>query len=107
MIGPTCSTLRAGPFNDLRVRQAANYAINRQDVVDLLGGTAIPEHAVVPPTMAYYGQPPHYDYDPEKGAGAAEGGRLPAVQGDLRDLDLGFRADAATADERTGQGAAR
>jgi ABC-type transport system substrate-binding protein len=25
-----------GPFQDLRVRQAANYAINRQDVVDML-----------------------------------------------------------------------
>ena len=42
-----------GPFMDLRVRQAANYAINRQDVVDLLGGTAIPEHDVVPPSMAF------------------------------------------------------
>ncbi len=27
-----------GPFTDLRVRQAANYAINRDDVVDLVGG---------------------------------------------------------------------
>src|SRR5215470_10743275 len=55
-----------GPFKDLRVRQAANYAINRQDVVDLLGGTAIPEQDVVPPTMAYYGHPPSYDYNPDK-----------------------------------------
>src|SRR5271163_1560260 len=55
-----------GPFKDLRVRQAANYAINRQDVVDLLGGTAIPEHDVVPPTLPYYGHPPAYDYDPAK-----------------------------------------
>jgi len=55
-----------GPFMDLRVRQAANYAINRQDVVDLLGGTAIPEHDVVPPSMAYYGHPAKFDYDPNK-----------------------------------------
>jgi peptide/nickel transport system substrate-binding protein len=55
-----------GPFRDLRVRQAANYAINRQDVVELLGGTAIPEHDVVPPSVAYYGHPPQYDYDPKK-----------------------------------------
>src|SRR5206468_1953952 len=27
-----------GPFKDVRVRQTANYAINRQDVVDMLGG---------------------------------------------------------------------
>jgi peptide/nickel transport system substrate-binding protein len=55
-----------GPFKDLRVRQAANYAINRQDVVDLLGGTAIPEYDVAPPTVAYYGHPIKYDYDPKK-----------------------------------------
>jgi peptide/nickel transport system substrate-binding protein len=55
-----------GPFKDLRVRQAANYAINRQDVVDLLGGTAIPEYDVVPPSVAYYGHPPRYEYDPKK-----------------------------------------
>jgi ABC-type transport system substrate-binding protein len=67
-----------GPFTDLRVRQAANYAINRQDVVDLLGGTAIPEHDVVPPTMAYYGHPPSYDYDPKKArALLQEAGCLP------------------------------
>jgi ABC-type transport system substrate-binding protein len=55
-----------GPFKDLRVRQAANYAINRKDVVDLLGGTAIPEYDVVPPSMPYYGHPQIYDYDPKK-----------------------------------------
>jgi len=55
-----------GPFRDLRVRQAANYAVNRQDVVDLLGGTAIPEHDVVPPSLPYYGHPPAYDHDPAK-----------------------------------------
>ncbi len=96
-----------GPFKDLRVRQAANYAINRPDVVDLLGGTAIPEHDVVPPSMAYYGHPPTYDYDPKKARALLERGRVPAVQGHLRHLDLGFRPDAAIADERTGQGAAR
>ena len=67
-----------GPFKDLRVRQAANYAINRQDVVELLGGTAIPEHDVVPPSMAYYGHPVKFDYDPEKArALLAEAGCLP------------------------------
>jgi peptide/nickel transport system substrate-binding protein len=67
-----------GPFKDLRVRQAANFAINRQDVVDMLGGTAIPEHDVVPPTLAYYGHPPTYDYDPTKARGLLkEAGCLP------------------------------
>ena len=55
-----------GPFRDLKVRQAANYAINRQDMVDLLGGTAIPEYDVVPPTLPYYGNPVKYEYDPKK-----------------------------------------
>jgi peptide/nickel transport system substrate-binding protein len=55
-----------GPFKDLKVRQAANYAINRQDVVDLLGGTAIPEYDVVPPSVPYYGNPMKYEYDPKK-----------------------------------------
>jgi peptide/nickel transport system substrate-binding protein len=67
-----------GPFKDLRVRQAANYAINRQDVVDLLGGTAIPEYDVVPPSVAYYGNPPKYEYDPKKArALLEEAGCLP------------------------------
>ena len=32
----------------------------------MLGGTAMPEHDVVPPTMAYYGNPPKYDQDLKK-----------------------------------------
>jgi peptide/nickel transport system substrate-binding protein len=67
-----------GPFKDLRVRRAANHALNRQDVVDLLGGTAIPEHDVVPPSLPYYGHPPTYDYDPKKArALLKEAGCLP------------------------------
>ncbi len=67
-----------GPFKDLRVRQAANHAINRKDVVDLLGGTAIPEQDVVPPTLPYYGHPPSWDYDPAKArALLKEAGCLP------------------------------
>jgi peptide/nickel transport system substrate-binding protein len=52
-----------GPFTDLRVRRAANYAINRDDVVDLVGGLATPEYAEVPPSMPYYGNPMVYKYD--------------------------------------------
>src|SRR5262249_47793458 len=67
-----------GPFQDLRVRQAVNYALNRRDVVDLLGGTAIPEHDVLPPSMAYYGHPDKFEYDPKKAkALLTEAGCLP------------------------------
>jgi peptide/nickel transport system substrate-binding protein len=67
-----------GPFTDKRVRQAANFAINRADMVDLLGGTAMEDHAIVPPTVAYYGNPPKYDFDPEKArALLKEAGCLP------------------------------
>ena len=75
---PYMLNFKRGPFTDLRVRQAANYAINRKDVVDLLGGTAIPEEDVVPPSLPYYGHPPVWDYDPAKARGLLkEAGCLP------------------------------
>jgi ABC-type transport system substrate-binding protein len=55
-----------GPFTDLRVRQAANYALNRDDFVELLNGLATPEYAMVPPSMPYFGHPVKYEYNPDK-----------------------------------------
>ncbi len=55
-----------GAFKDIRVRQAANYAINRDDMVDLLGGIATAEYATVPPNMPYYGHPVKYEFNPDK-----------------------------------------
>jgi peptide/nickel transport system substrate-binding protein len=55
-----------GPFKDLRVRQAANYAVNRDEVVDLLDGTAIPGYGIFTPSSKYYGNPIRYEYDPAK-----------------------------------------
>ena len=55
-----------GPFTDIRIRKAANYAINRPDVVELLGGTAIAGYSTAPPGMPYYGNPVKYEYDPAK-----------------------------------------
>jgi ABC-type transport system substrate-binding protein len=66
---PYMLNFKRGPFTDLQVRQAANYAINRKDVVDLFGGTAIPEQDVMPPSLPYYGHPPTWDYDPAKARG--------------------------------------
>ncbi|WP_158742961.1 ABC transporter substrate-binding protein [Acidisphaera sp. L21] len=52
------------PFNDIRIRRAANYAINRADMVDLMGGTAIAGYSTAPPGHPFYGNPIKYEYDP-------------------------------------------
>lgn len=67
-----------GPFADKRVRQAANYALNRGEVKELLNGLALEEYATVPPTSPYYGHPVEYHYDPDKAkALLKEAGCLP------------------------------
>jgi peptide/nickel transport system substrate-binding protein len=53
-----------GPFTDKRVRQAANYALNREDMKDLLNGLMLEQYATVTPSTAYYGNPVLYKYDP-------------------------------------------
>ena len=95
-----------GPFTDKRVRQAANYALNRDDMKELLNGLMLEEYATVPPSTPYYGHPIELQIRSRQGEGAAEGSRLPAVQGQVRDLDLGLGPDAAAADERIGEVAA-
>ncbi|WFS03097.1 ABC transporter substrate-binding protein [Rhizobium tumorigenes] len=54
------------PFNNLKVRQAANYAVNRQDMVDMLQGVATAATQTLIPSQAWYGKPVTYDYDPDK-----------------------------------------
>jgi peptide/nickel transport system substrate-binding protein len=58
----------AKPWNNVLVRQAANYAINRQAMAtDLLHGTADPAYQVVPyANAAYSPTATGYDYDPAK-----------------------------------------
>jgi peptide/nickel transport system substrate-binding protein len=55
-----------GPFADKRVRQAANYALNREDMKELLNGLMLEEYSTVPPSAPYYGHPVLYKYDPDK-----------------------------------------
>src|SRR3984957_3418394 len=55
-----------GPMTDIRVRRAANYALNRAEFVELLNGLAIEEYATMPPGTPYYGNPVKYEYNPEK-----------------------------------------
>ncbi len=55
-----------GPFKDVRVRRAANYAINRPDMKELLGGLMEEGYATVPRSTSYYGKPIEYKFDPKK-----------------------------------------
>jgi len=67
-----------GPFQDVRVRRAANHAVNRADVVELVGGFATEEYATASPNMPYYGKPVKYEYSAEKArALLKEAGCLP------------------------------
>ena len=66
------------PFKDVRVRQAANYAINRDEVVDMLQGVATPGYGKFIPSQPYYGHPVEYAFNPDKAkALLKEAGCLP------------------------------
>lgn len=54
------------PFDNLKVRQAANYAMNKQDMVDMLQGVAIAADQTLIPSQPWYGKPMVYEYNVEK-----------------------------------------
>jgi ABC-type transport system substrate-binding protein len=54
-------------FSDVRVRQAANYAIDRAGLCELLNGIAKPAVGLYPPGHPFFGDPTQkYGYDPAK-----------------------------------------
>lgn len=62
-----CMNTEMKPFTDRRVRQAMNYAINRDRIVSFLAGRATRARGPLPPGMPAYN--PHgfeYSYDPAK-----------------------------------------
>jgi peptide/nickel transport system substrate-binding protein len=68
------------PFNDVRVRRAANHAVNRDEMVEMLGGIAQPGYAIYTPTSKLYGNPITYQYDPKKATALLkEAGCLPCA----------------------------
>jgi peptide/nickel transport system substrate-binding protein len=61
------SMLEGSPWRDLRLRQAANLAINRDEIVQLLGGLAKPATGVVDPASPWFGNPSFkVRYDPDE-----------------------------------------
>ena len=62
-----------GNFKDKKVRQAANYAINREEMKALLGGYMLEGYTNIPPSTPYHGTPSvKYTYDPKKAAALLE-----------------------------------
>jgi len=54
------------PFDNLKVRQAVNMAINKDRVVRIINGRAVPANQPLPPTMPGYAKDYQgYPYDPE------------------------------------------
>ena len=55
------------PFDDKRVRQAVNHAINKARLVQLISGRAVATNQILPPLMAGYDKDYQgYAYDPQK-----------------------------------------
>jgi peptide/nickel transport system substrate-binding protein len=54
---------KVAPFNKLQVRQAVNYAINRDTLVAIYGGLARPTENILPPTYPSYVKHSLYRHD--------------------------------------------
>jgi peptide/nickel transport system substrate-binding protein len=59
---------RTPPFDNLKARQAVNYAVNRQALVNLRGGLGVPTYNFLPPSYPQYKKitPTPYPYDLNK-----------------------------------------
>lgn len=55
------------PFDNVKVRQAVNHAINKDRIVRIINGRAVPANQPLPPAMPGYAKDyAGYDYSPEK-----------------------------------------
>jgi len=89
-LGMNC---QMAPFIDVRVRQAFNYAINKNKLVAVLNGRGIVAHGVMPPNLPGYDPTvTGYEYDPAKARALLEQAHF------SRDFKptLWFRADQTT-----------
>lgn len=59
--------MKQKPFDDIRVREAINLAIDRQLLVDtIINGAGQVADAIIAPAVFGYSSPGAYEYDPEK-----------------------------------------
>ncbi len=59
--------VRRKPFDDRRVRQALNYALDKQHAIKLLHGAAVASHGILPPGVAGRDDAlPPYPHDPAR-----------------------------------------
>jgi peptide/nickel transport system substrate-binding protein len=59
--------LKVKPFDDLKVRQAVNMAINKKRIIQIINGRAQAANQVLPPTLPGYAKDYQgYPYDPAK-----------------------------------------
>ncbi|MCL5044559.1 MAG: ABC transporter substrate-binding protein [Deltaproteobacteria bacterium] len=74
-LGMNC---QMAPFDDRKVRRAFNYAINKQKLVALLNGRAMPARGVLPPGLPGYDPTIRgYPYDPAKARQLLAEARVP------------------------------
>jgi peptide/nickel transport system substrate-binding protein len=57
---------RVKPFDNVLVRRAVNYAIDRNALVSIYGGLARPTENILPPSYPSYSKHSLYPYDPAK-----------------------------------------
>ncbi|MTH78075.1 ABC transporter substrate-binding protein [Paracoccus aestuariivivens] len=63
------SRLEGSPWNDERIRKAANLAVDREGLSVLLGGLMVPAKGFMPPSSPWFGKPTfEVKYDPEAAA---------------------------------------
>ena len=94
------------PFDDARVRQAANHAVDRNLIIDrILNGLAVPINGILSPqSFGHNKDLPAYDHDPEKARRLlAEAGHADGVEVTL-DAETPFKdiAEAIAASMNSG-----